>query len=127
MLKVKSLFLYPVKSFAGHAVSSLTVGPRGPLWDRQWMIIDKENQFVTQRTLPKMSQITAQVVEDARVELHAPGIDFMDFGVDEGTDTEAFKVKIWESTCDAQEVEPKTTKTNTTAPAKKAITRRTSR
>lgn len=106
MLKVKSLFVYPVKSFAGSPVSSVIVGPRGPQWDRNWMVVDEENQFLTQRQLPKMSQITAQVIEDARVELHAPGIDFMDYGVDEGSDSEVFKVKIWESQCEAQEVEP---------------------
>ncbi len=106
MYKVKSLFVYPVKSFAGHAVSQFNVGPRGPQWDRQWMIVDKENKFLTQRELPKMSQITAQVIDDSRVELHAPGIDFMDYGVDEGSDGEILKVKIWESTAEAQEVEP---------------------
>lgn len=106
MLKVKSLYLYPVKSFAGSAVSSFEVGPRGPKWDRNWMIVDKENKFLTQREFPKMSQVTAQLVDDARVELHAPGLDFMDYGVDEGSDTESFKVKVWDSTCEAQEVEP---------------------
>lgn len=106
MLKVKSLYIYPVKSFAGASVSSIDVGPRGPKWDRNWMIVDKENKFLTQREFPKMSQVTAQVVDDSRVELHAPGVDFMDFGVEEGADTETFKVNIWDSTCEAQEVEP---------------------
>lgn len=84
----------------------MSIGERGPVWDRQWMLVDKENKFVTQRQLPQLSQISAQVIEDSRVELVAPNQDFMDFGVEEGSDGETFLVKIWDDQVEAQEVEP---------------------
>ncbi|MCB0412150.1 MAG: MOSC domain-containing protein [Bdellovibrionales bacterium] len=105
MLKVKSLLVYPVKSFAGHTVGSMDVGQRGPKWDRQWMVVDKENKAVTQLELPQMSQVGAQVVDEARVELRAPGMDFMDYGVDEGSEGESFKVKMADAVAEATEVE----------------------
>lgn len=55
--KVTSLFIYPLKSAQGIACKSLDVVPTGPRHDREWMLIDANGSFISQRVKPQMSQI----------------------------------------------------------------------
>lgn len=48
------LFLYPIKSTYGIEVQSAEVGKYGFKYDREWMVIDATNNFVSQRTQPKV-------------------------------------------------------------------------
>ncbi|HMA98802.1 MAG TPA: MOSC N-terminal beta barrel domain-containing protein [Wenzhouxiangella sp.] len=56
-MRVNELWIYPVKSCRGIAVERSEVTPKGLSGDRQWMIVDGNGQFLTQRTHPKMTQI----------------------------------------------------------------------
>ncbi|SHF72835.1 hypothetical protein SAMN05443549_101150 [Flavobacterium fluvii] len=53
---VKELYIYPIKSLAGITVQSAKAEEMGFEKDRRWMLIDEENQFITQREYPKLSQ-----------------------------------------------------------------------
>jgi uncharacterized protein len=55
MLKVSQLYIYPIKSLAGIAVNESIVTDRGLQHDRRWMLVDKNNQFLTLREYPKMA------------------------------------------------------------------------
>ncbi len=59
---ISQLFIYPIKSCAGISVSSFQFDETGPLFDRNWMLVDaKTGRYLSQRTLPKMALITTQV------------------------------------------------------------------
>jgi uncharacterized protein YcbX len=59
------LFIYPVKSLGGIALDTWPVVKTGLKYDRKWMLIDKDRQFLSQRRLPKMALIhTAITLED---------------------------------------------------------------
>lgn len=49
------LFLYPIKSLGGYAVSEAEVTPRGLRHDRRWLLVDERNRFLTQRQHPEMA------------------------------------------------------------------------
>ncbi len=57
MLTVSQLFIYPIKSLAGIAVSSATVTDRGFQHDRRYMLTDEKNKFLTIRELPQMTRL----------------------------------------------------------------------
>ena len=57
MAKISKLFIYPVKSCKGIAVDSAIATPAGFKYDRNWMIVDGKNRFMTQRSHQQMSQI----------------------------------------------------------------------
>lgn len=63
MRKLTQLWRYPVKSLAGARHTQLAVGPRGPAGDRHWMVVDSTGRFLTQRQLPGMSQLRAELTE----------------------------------------------------------------
>lgn len=45
----------------------MTIGPKGPQYDREWMLIDKNNNFITQRVHPEMGQIGVELLSDKLV------------------------------------------------------------
>jgi uncharacterized protein YcbX len=104
--KIKSLHIYPVKSFGGYQVNQMDIISTGPKYDRKWMVIDEKGQFLTQRQNPKMSQVNVKIIEDAHVELTAPGVDFIDFGINEFDATTSIDVTIWKQKAKAHEVDP---------------------
>ncbi|MEP5612163.1 MAG: MOSC N-terminal beta barrel domain-containing protein [Cyclobacteriaceae bacterium] len=57
MITVSGIYIYPIKSLQGIEVSEGEVLERGFKHDRRWMIVDAENQHVTQRTHPQLSKI----------------------------------------------------------------------
>lgn len=73
---ISALFIYPVKSCAGIALSQVTVGHTGPELDRRWMIVaedDGELLMVTQREMPKLALVQPSLFGDELV-LRAPGL-----------------------------------------------------
>ncbi len=62
---VTSLHSYPVKSLQPVDVNILELDAFGPIWDRRFMFVDAEGLFVTQRQVPLLSQVSAQMLEGA--------------------------------------------------------------
>jgi uncharacterized protein len=59
--QIASLYIYPVKSLGGFAVSEARLTDRGFRFDRRWMIVDLDDEFVTQRDCPAMATIWVDV------------------------------------------------------------------
>lgn len=55
MLKVSQLLYYPIKSLPGISTSQMHLQKRGPQFDRRMMLIDENQQFLSQRKYPKLS------------------------------------------------------------------------
>ena len=69
---VNELFHYPVKSFAGESISSASVLAAGFEFDRHWMLVDEEGQFLSQRKNPAMALLKAYIEEEQLI-LSIPG------------------------------------------------------
>lgn len=59
--RVTGLFIYPVKSCRGIILPELNMTTLGPRYDRQWMIVDENNSFLTLRTVSKLAEIKTAV------------------------------------------------------------------
>lgn len=55
MIRLSALYLYPVKSLGGIPVSAANVDALGLVGDRRFMVVDAQDRFLTQRTLPRMA------------------------------------------------------------------------
>lgn len=66
-LHVSALHLYPVKSLHGCAVETAAVDALGLVGDRRFLVIDPTGGFLTQRTLPVMTQIIPRLTPDTLV------------------------------------------------------------
>jgi uncharacterized protein YcbX len=101
MLRVSGLFVYPIKSLGGIPVATAQVTSRGLRFDRRWMLVDADNGFITQRTVPSMALIRVALTPEALLitsTLH-PDPLFIPF---EDRLPQWADVYIWEDTCRAQ-------------------------
>ena len=96
MARIASLHVYPVKSCRGIDVGSTLITRTGPQWDRRWMIILPPDQFVTQRTHPRLATLSV-AIGDGRLTLSTEGHPSISVAVDH--DGEATSVRIWDDRC----------------------------
>lgn len=66
--RIAALYLYPIKSCAGIATDTMRFDPLGPLDDRRWMLIDRDEAFITQRECPSLALVRpARIGQGLRV------------------------------------------------------------
>ncbi|MBX3610700.1 MAG: MOSC N-terminal beta barrel domain-containing protein [Hydrogenophaga sp.] len=70
---IEQLWIYPVKSCAGIAVREAELTDTGLLYDRAWMVVDSDGEFVSQRELPRMALIQPGF-KMGQLVLRAPGM-----------------------------------------------------
>ena len=71
--RIARLFVYPVKSCAGVELREALLTETGLDFDRAWMVVDEDGEFVSQRELPRMALIRPQLKHSEMV-LRAPGM-----------------------------------------------------
>jgi uncharacterized protein len=102
---VKEIYIYPIKSLAGISCQQAFAEEMGFENDRRWMLVDAENQFITQREYPIMSQFYPQI-SDGKI-----SIVFQDqkheFSVTEHLDI-PIKVNVWDDKSEVVEVNKST-------------------
>src|SRR5688572_13292605 len=57
---IEQLWIYPVKSLAGISVLTATLETAGLAGDREWMIVDGDGLFLSQRKLPRLATIKTE-------------------------------------------------------------------
>ena len=65
-MRVRALYMHPIKSARGVRVTRLAFDARGPIGDRRYMVIGADGAFRTQRNLPALTQLIPQL-DDAGV------------------------------------------------------------
>lgn len=68
---IESLHVYPVKSLAGIEVASCLLAATGLAHDREWVVVDQRDHFLTQRDLPRMALVRTRI-ESGELRLQAP-------------------------------------------------------
>lgn len=61
---LSALYLYPIKSLGGIAVSEAVVDEKGLRHDRRFMLVTPSGTFMTQRTNPHMALIDVAITDD---------------------------------------------------------------
>ena len=97
MAILSQIYVYPVKSLRGFQVPQWPVDHKGLLFDRKWMLIDADAQFLSQRRLPKMALIQTRIVGNHLV-LSAPKKADLLIPL-ETTDGEELQVTVWNDGC----------------------------
>jgi uncharacterized protein len=106
MLAVSELFIYPIKSLGGIAVTSAKITDRGFQFDRRWMLVDLNNCFLTQRDFPQMALLQVQL-SDGGLQVHHKKRNTENINIPvlwEANETTT--VQIWSDKCKAYFVSP---------------------
>ena len=92
---ISQMYIYPVKSCAGIEVSEAILYKTGLSYDREWMIVDQDGQFVTQRQIPHMVWILPRLTADA-LYLSAP--EHAEIRIPLSTAGTSKQVTVWRDT-----------------------------
>lgn len=65
MISISSIYSFPVKSCGALRLKSCEVQPHGLKGDREYMLVDENGSFLTQRKFPVLSQITPAIIDGA--------------------------------------------------------------
>jgi uncharacterized protein YcbX len=104
---VKEIYIYPIKSLAGISCQNALAEEMGFENDRRWMLIDAENQMITQREHRIMSQFYPEILEGKI------SITFQDqkheFSINEHLEN-SIEVNVWDDKSEVVEVNHETSK-----------------
>ncbi len=64
-MKLSEIWIYPVKSLPGIKLESAQINSRGLEFDRHWMLVDEQGQFMSQRRSVTMALIHVTLETDA--------------------------------------------------------------
>lgn len=101
-VRIAELNLYPVKGCRGIAIRSAAAATTGleagEIGDREWVIVDGENEFLSQREHPKMALIETRLTPSSLL-LKAPGMLLLD--VPFASEGDVVQVRVWDDAVSA--------------------------
>ena len=90
---IEELWVYPIKSCAGVSLREAELTDTGLLYDRAWMVVDAQGEFVSQRELPRMALIQP-AFKMGQLVLRAPGMLPLHLALD--AVESPLKVRVWD-------------------------------
>lgn len=98
-VRVTQLWYYPVKSMGAVKLDRAPLTVPGFPFDRQFMVVNDEGNFITQRQIPKMSVVSPQVTEQV-LRLSMSGMPDLTIDIPEALSVgKRRQVKVFSSVC----------------------------
>ena len=107
MLTVSSLHIYPVKSLAGITVPEARLTDRGFEYDRRWILVDDNNQFLTQREIPGMALVKVEIQKETMTFLHQQFLTSTLVIPLKPESTKLHLIQVWDDQCQVLHVSKK--------------------
>jgi uncharacterized protein len=102
--RVTRLIIYPVKGLAGQELEAADVLERGLAWDRRWMLVDENKQFLSQRQIPGLATIEARIAGFELMLTHRPTGAELSLAACEPNPATKIQVTIWRDQVEAVEI-----------------------
>jgi len=102
MATISAIYIYPVKSLAGIQLTESEITKTGFKYDRQWMLVDENNHFLSQRRLAKMALIKTRIQDQ---QLIISAADQTDLSLSlSPLSLNSVNINIWDETCVAESI-----------------------
>jgi uncharacterized protein len=101
MLTVSGLYIYPIKSLGGIAVSSAMVTSRGLQHDRRLVLVNDNNKAITQRDFPAMALLQPALAGNGLSIHHAHQTTAPLFVPAQPAGAQKINVGVWDDECAA--------------------------
>ena len=99
MIQVSKLAIYPVKSCAPILANHRHIDQFGLAFDRRWMVVDSNGNFITQRQYPRMCLVNAQL-DNEQLTLSVDGMPALTVST---LLDKSVNVTVWGDRCLAQD------------------------
>lgn len=104
MLTISELNIYPIKSLGGITLQSVKLTDRGLQHDRRWMLVDEHNQFLTQRSFPRLALLKTAIRQDRLIVFERGSeADGIELELIPATG-EKLRVDVWDDNCEAYHI-----------------------
>lgn len=100
MLSLSEIYIYPIKSLGGISLQSSIVEERGLKYDRRFLLVDENAQFITQRDYPQMALLKLSFAENGFRVISIKNNSEITIPL-RATSNKKIKVKIWDDVCAA--------------------------
>jgi uncharacterized protein len=100
MPKLSRILIYPIKSISGISVENWPLDHKGLRFDREWMLVDPELNFLSQRQLPAMALIKTQISEQQLI-VSAPQQADLHLPLTISGHEPRLSVTVWHDRCEA--------------------------
>ena len=97
---IGQLWVHPVKSCAAVRVPAARLLPTGLEGDREWMVVDAEGEFVSQRELARMALVRPRL-DASHLHLDAPGLPTLTLPRQAPRTAWPLTVRVWDDTVPA--------------------------
>lgn len=96
-VRIAELNLFPVKGCRGIALQQATLAATGlqvdGIGDREWVVVDAQGEFLSQREHPRMALIETRLTSSSLL-LKAPGMLLLDVPLD--SEGDVVEVRVWD-------------------------------
>jgi len=96
---LSAIYIYPVKSCRGISLTSARLDARGLEHDRNWMVVNAEGRFLTQRQFPRLALVET-AFEPKFLRLIAPNLPEFRLCIS-GKSGQEVNVTVWRDRCRA--------------------------
>lgn len=97
---IHSLHIYPIKSCQGIQYDSVELTDTGFKYDRHWMLVNKQGEFLSQRKFPQMARVQTVITEHSLV-ISTPDVkEHLEIPLFSNSTTQ-IPVNIWNDRCSA--------------------------
>lgn len=99
---LSALFLYPVKGCRGIAVDGATLAATGleidGIGDREWVVVDADGKFISQRSHPRLAQVGTRLTGSS-LRIAAPGM--LELDVPFASEGDVVRAQVWNDSISA--------------------------
>ena len=99
-MNIKSMHIYPIKGLGGIEVQEIKFFERGMQYDRRWMLVNLDGEFITQRSLAKMTLFHCSIDDKLIVSYEGSSIEI---DLDQYSENKILTT-VWENEVNAYEV-----------------------
>lgn len=93
---ISGLSIYPIKSCAGIALDTMLLDELGATYDRRYMLVDEQGQFITQRQYARLVHVDIESHQQGWL-ISLPGVGAKVLPL-EGSTLQTMKVTVWSDT-----------------------------
>ncbi|MBT4078296.1 MAG: MOSC domain-containing protein [Gammaproteobacteria bacterium] len=97
---IHSLHVYPIKSCQGIDLGSIELTDTGFKYDRHWMLVDKQGNFLSQRKFPKMARIKTALTDNSLIVSSDEISSTLEIPL-QNNSSKKIGVNIWKDQCSA--------------------------
>ncbi len=97
-MKLSHIYIYPIKSLGGIELDQSTIEIRGLQYDRRWMLVHPDGQFITQRKYPRLALLQTSIQEHDLI-ITAPSGSLLTIPLVYSGEKRSINTEVWGSSC----------------------------